>query len=125
MTSAIFHPGPANMPFSSAVRVGELVFLSGQIPFDQDGRPHTGDIGEQTRAVLDSIGITLQGLGLSMRNVVKATVWLSDMHHFAAFNEVYRRYFETGRYPVRSLVKAELAFGVGVEIEVVAHDEPG
>ena len=123
MTSVpTFYPAPGGMPFSSAVRAGGFLMLSGQIPFDDAKRPHTGSIEEQTHAVLKSIANTLQGLGSSLDEVVKVNVWLSDLAHFAAFNEVYRSYFKEGRYPVRSLVQAQLAFGVGVEIKVQALD---
>lgn len=120
--SPVFHPTPGSMPFSAAVRAGGFLMLSGQIPFDEAGRPHTGDIAKQTHAVLQSISRTLQGLDSSLDQVVKATVWLRDLADFAAFNAVYRSYFQEGRFPVRSLVQAQLAFGVAVEIEVQALD---
>lgn len=117
-----FHPAPGDLPFSSAVRAGGLLMLSGQIPFDDSRRPFTGPIEDQTHAVLKSIAATLASLGSSLDEVVKVNVWLSDLAHFEAFNAVYRSYFRAGRYPVRSLVQAQLAFGVGVEIEVQAID---
>ncbi len=122
---ATFHPAPGPMPFSTAVRAAGLLMLSGQIPFDTAGKPHTGSIEEQTHAVLQTIARTLQGLGSTLDQVVKTTVWLRDLADFAAFNAVYRSYFEEGRYPARSLVQAELAFGVAVEIEVQALDTSG
>lgn len=112
------------MPFSNAVRVAGVVYVSGQIPFDADGRPHNGPIDAQTHAVLDSISASLQKLGLTMNHVFKTTVWLRDLADFAAFNAAYRGYFEAGRFPARSLVRADLMFGVSVEIEVAAHDAP-
>lgn len=121
-STAVFYPSTAPMPFSSAVRVNGFLLLSGQIPFDASNKPFTGPIDEQTHYVLQSISKTLQGLGSSLNEVVKVNVWLSDLAHFAAFNEVYRSYFDDGRFPVRSLVQAQLAFGVGVEIEVQAMD---
>lgn len=122
---ATFHPAPGPMPFSTAVRAAGLLMLSGQIPFDAAGKPHSGSIEEQTHAVLQAIARTLQGLGSTLDQVVKTTVWLRDLADFAAFNAVYRSYFQEGRYPVRSLVQAELAFGVAVEIEVQALDLSG
>lgn len=121
-SNVVFYPSAAPMPFSSAVRAGGFLMLSGQIPFDDDNQPFTGPIDAQTHFVLRRIASTLESLGSSLDNVVKVTVWLSDLAHFAAFNEVYRGYFKEGRYPVRSLVQAQLAFGVGVEIEVQALD---
>lgn len=117
-----FYPAPGDMPFSTAVRAGGLLMLSGQIPFGEDKRPLTGDIEAQTHAVLSSIAATLESLGSSLDDVVKVNVWLSDLANFAAFNAVYRSYFKPDRFPVRSLVQAQLAFGVGVEIEVQALD---
>ena len=121
-THPVFHPAPAGLPFSTAVRIPGLLMLSGQIPFDSDGRPHGGSIEEQTHAVLKSIAATLESLGSSMDRVVKASVWLSHLEDSATFNRIYTSYFQEGRYPVRSLVRADLAFGVRVEIEVQAVD---
>src|SRR6478735_9196309 len=82
MTSTpTFYPAPGGMPFSSAVRAGGFLMLSGQIPLDDARRPHTGSIEEQTHVVLKSIAATLQGLGSSLDEVVKVSVWLSDLAH--------------------------------------------
>ncbi|MDR0214666.1 MAG: RidA family protein [Comamonas sp.] len=122
-STATFYPAPGDMPFSSAVRAGGLLMLSGQIPFGEDKRPLTGSIEEQTHAVLKAIAARLEAVGSSLDDVVKANIWLSDLAHFDAFNKVYASYFKEGRYPVRSLVQAQLVFGVGVEIEVQALDK--
>ena len=119
-----FYPAPGGMPFSSAVRAAGLVMLSGQIPFDDAGRPLTGTIEAQTHAVFKSIAARLEAVGRSLDDVVKVNIWLADLNDFAAFNKVYAGYFKEGRYPVRSLVQAQLVFGVGVEIEVQAVDAP-
>ena len=121
-TEPTFYPAPGGMPFSSAVRAAGLVMLSGQIPFDDAGRPLTGPIEAQTHAVLRAIAARLQAAGSSLDDVVKVNAWLSDLADFAAFNQVYAGYFKEGRYPVCSLVQAQLVFGVGVEIEVQALD---
>ncbi|ANJ71513.1 RidA family protein [Ralstonia insidiosa] len=122
-TSPAYVPAPPGLPFSTAVRAGGFLLLSGQIPFDADNKPHGGTIEEQTHAVLQSISTTLEGLGSSLRRVVKTTVWLSDLANVAAFNQIYLRHFQEGAYPARSLVEAKLAFGVAVEIEVLAIDD--
>ncbi|MDL5038344.1 RidA family protein [Comamonas resistens] len=122
-STATFYPAPGDMPFSSAVRAGGFLMLSGQIPFGEDKRPLTGPIEEQTHAVLKAIAARLEAVGSSLDDVVKANIWLSDLAHFDAFNKVYASYFKEGRYPVRSLVQAQLVFGVGVEIEVQALDK--
>lgn len=112
---------PSNLPFpfSRAVKVGGFLFLSGQVPMTREGEVVRGDIQIQTRATLERIGETLAECGVGFGQVVKATVWLSDMAHFAGFNEVYKEFFSEG-YPVRSTVSAGLALGVDVEIEVQA-----
>ena len=112
-------PSTLPYPFSKAIRVGDFLFLSGQIPMSADGEVVRGDIQAQTAAVMTRIGETLAECGSSFDQVVKATVWLSDMRHFAGFNEVYQRHFKNG-FPVRSTVSAQLALGVDVEIEVQA-----
>lgn len=78
-------------------------------------------LGEfQFNVVLKAIATRLRAIGSSLDDVVKVNVWLSDLASFDAFNKVYGSYFKEGRYPVRSLVQAQLVFGVGVEIEVQA-----
>jgi reactive intermediate/imine deaminase len=101
------------------VRAAGFLMLSGQVPMTPQGEVVRGTIQEQTQAVMERIGETLKLCGADFSQVVKATVWLSDMAHFAGFNEVYRRYFDQG-LPVRSTVTAGLALGVDVEIEVQA-----
>ena len=117
------YPSHLPYPFSKAIRVGDFLFLSGQVPMDPQGNVVLGDIREQTEAVMSRIGETLTECGVGFDQVVKATVWLTDMQHFAGFNEVYARYFKQG-FPVRSTVGAQLALGVDVEIEVQAWVGP-
>ena len=113
------YPSHLPYPFSKAIRVGGFLFLSGQIPMNPEGEVVHGDIREQTEAAMARIGETLAECGAGFDQVVKATVWLTDMQHFAGFNEVYKRHFQNG-FPVRSTVSAQLALGVDVEIEVQA-----
>jgi 2-iminobutanoate/2-iminopropanoate deaminase len=114
-------PAPAG-PYSHAVRVGELLFCSGQIPLD----PVTGqlagpDIQTQTARVLENVKAVLAAEKLDLTAVVKTTVFLTDLADFGAMNEVYGRYF-TAEFPARSTVQvAALPRGARVEIEVVAH----
>lgn len=115
-----YFPGPAAFPLSKAIRAGDFVYLSGQIPL-QDGKPFLGTIEEQTHAVLSAISDSLQAAGSAMDQVIKTTVWLGDLNHFERFNQVYRTYFKEGAFPVRSTVEAKLAFGVAVEIEAQAY----
>lgn len=109
-------------PYSHAVRVGDLLFCSGQIPINPaTGDLITGDIKLETAQVLENIRTILDQEGLSFRNIVKSTVFLLNLNDFAAINEVYGRYF-TGDFPARSTVQVSgLPRGARVEIEVIAH----
>lgn len=113
------YPSELPFPFSRAIRAGGFLLLSGQVPLTPSGEVVRGTIQEQTEAVMTRIEETLAHCGTDLSRVVKATVWLSDMTHFAGFNEVYQRYFQAG-LPVRSTVTAGLALGVDVEVEVQA-----
>ncbi len=108
------------LSLSKAVRAGDLVYLSGQIPM-RDGAPMTeGSIEEQTRVVLDLIKGTLDEAGCSLGDVVKAMVWLRDREDFPGFNEVYGEYFPN-EPPARSAVLNQLLVDIRVEVEVVAY----
>ena len=110
-------------PYSHGVRVGDLLFCSGQIPLDpaNPSAPIAGDIRAQTARVLENIKIILDDQGLSFRHVAKSTVFLTNLADFAPMNEVYGRYF-TADFPARSTVQvAALPRGAAIEIEVIAH----
>jgi 2-iminobutanoate/2-iminopropanoate deaminase len=113
---------PAVGPYNHAVRVGDLLFCAGQIPLDPaTGQLVAGDIKAQTERVLANIRLILEDQKLSFANVVKTTVFLTDLADFAAMNEVYARHF-TADFPARSTVQvAALPKGAIVEIEVIAH----
>jgi 2-iminobutanoate/2-iminopropanoate deaminase len=108
-------------PYSQAIQVGNLIFLSGQIPIHPTtGELVTGEVGTQTRQVLDNIKGILESQGLGMENVVKATVFLTDIGTFNQMNEVYATYFSSSP-PARSTVEVSgLAKNVDVEIEMIA-----
>ena len=114
-------PAPVG-PYSHAVRTGDLLFCSGQIPLDPaTGQLVSGNIQSQTERVLENLKAILAHEGLSLANVVKTSVFLVDLADFAAMNEVYARYF-TSDYPARSTVQvAALHKGARIEIEVVAQ----
>lgn len=109
-------------PYHHAVRVGDLLFCSGQIPLDPaTGNLVAGDIRSQTEQVLRNIQAILEDQGLTFAHVIKTTVFLTNLGDFAVMNEVYARYF-TGDFPARSTVQvAALPRGAQVEIEVIAH----
>jgi 2-iminobutanoate/2-iminopropanoate deaminase len=108
-------------PYSQAVRAGDMVFCSGQIPIE----PGTGefisdDVAEQTEQVLKNLSEVLSAAGSSLDRVIKTTVFLSSMEDFAAMNEVYARFFSTNK-PARATVQAaRLPRDAKVEIECVA-----
>lgn len=112
---------PLGLPFSRMLRANGFVFFSGQIPMDEQGQVVRGDIKAQTHAVMARLQDSLKEVGLGFGDVVKVTVWLSDLAMFADFNDVYRGYFKEG-LPVRSTVQARLAMDVDLEIEIQALD---
>ncbi|MCD2516962.1 RidA family protein [Massilia sp. G4R7] len=114
-------PSDLPLPFSKAVRAGGFVFLSGQIPLGDDGAPLRGTIEEQTTSVLERIAASLAQQDSRLEDVVRVTVWLSDLALFARFNAIYANWFKAPHLPVRSTVQAKLAFDVDVEIEVTAY----
>ena len=118
---------PANSPaavgpYHHAVRTGDLLFCAGQIPIDpKDGSLVSGDIKVQTGRVLQNIKAILDDQKLTFANVVKSTVFMTNLADFAGMNEVYAKYF-TADFPARSTIQvAALPRGANVEIEVVAH----
>ena len=110
-------------PYNQAIKVGNLVYTSGQIPINPaTGNFVEGGIKEQTRQSLTNIKAILEETGLSMNNVVKTTVFLVDMNDFADMNSVYAEFFSEP-YPARSAVAVKtLPKGALVEIEVVAGE---
>jgi 2-iminobutanoate/2-iminopropanoate deaminase len=111
-------------PYSQAVRSGRFLFCSGQIPLDpRSGQIVPGDIAAQTRRVLDNIAAVLRAERLTFDNVVKTTIFLTNLGDFQAVNEIYGSYFKENP-PARSTVQvAALPKGANVEIEVIAASE--
>src|SRR6188474_2323584 len=109
-------------PYNHAVRVGDLLFCAGQIPIDPaTGDLIAGDAKAQTERVLQNVKAILDDQGLTFANVVKSTVFLTNLGDFAAMNEVYAKHFTTD-FPARSTIQvAALPKGANVEIEVIAH----
>jgi 2-iminobutanoate/2-iminopropanoate deaminase len=107
-------------PYSQAVKVGDMLFTSGQIPLLPNGDLLTGDIQAQTRQVLTNLQAVLEAAGSSLEHVVKCTCFLSDMNNFATMNSVYGEFF-TDNPPARSAVEvARLPKDVMIEIEAIA-----
>lgn len=109
-------------PYSQAVRVGNTVYASGQLPVDpQTGKIVEGTVAEQTTKVLENISAILKEAGMDFSNVVKTTVFLQDLNDFQAMNNVYAQFFKGDILPARSTVQvAKLPLGVLVEIDCIA-----
>lgn len=109
-------------PYNHAVRIGDLLFCAGQIPIEPaSGNIVAGDVKAQTDRVLQNVKAILDDQNLSFSNVIKSTVFMTNLADFAGMNEVYAKYF-TADFPARSTVQvAALPKGANVEIEVIAH----
>lgn len=108
-------------PYSPAIRAGQLLFVSGQIPLDPaTGHLIDGDIAAQTRRVLDTVGVLLTAAGLTYADVVRTTIFLADMNDFGVVNDVYGTYFAAPA-PARATVQvARLPKDARIEIDVIA-----
>jgi len=113
-------------PYSQAVRNGNFLFCSGQIPLDpKSGQIVPGDIATQTRRVLDNVGAVLKAEGLNFENIVKTTIFLTDLGDFQTVNETYGSYFKQ-QPPARSTVQVSaLPKGAKIEIEAIAVADNG
>jgi len=108
------------LPFSEAVRVGDMLYLSGKLGTDSSGKVVPGGIAAETRQTMENIKAALERCGSSLDHVVKATVMLADMNEWAEMNKVYVTYF-SDQLPARSAMGVNgLARGARVEIEVIA-----
>lgn len=114
---------PTHLPFSELVVTGGTIYMSGQIgnvPGSLDLAP--GGMAGQAKQVMENIKTSLEAHGYSMTNLVKCTVMLEDMGEWAAFNEIYRTYFEAGKYPARSAFGTSgLALGARLEVECLGR----
>ena len=108
-------------PYSPALKVGKLMFISGQIPVDpESGDLIKGDIQKQAKQIFSNLTTLLDVYSLTLKNIVKTTVFLTDMNNFSEFNEVYAQYF-TEEFPARSCIEvARLPKDAEVEIEAIA-----
>ena len=108
------------LSLSRAVRAGDFVFLTGQVPMQNGQGMTNGNIEEQTRACLDSIHDTLIEAGCSLQDIVKSMVWLKSRDDFPGFDSVYAEYFPEGP-PARSALVSDFLVDIRVEIECVAY----
>ena len=115
----------SNLPFSEAVRVGNVLYLSGQIGLDNSGKLVSGGIAAETRQTLENIKVVLERYGSSMEKVVKCTVMLADIREWDEMNKVYLTFFHN-ELPARSALGASgLALMARVEIECIAVVDEG
>ena len=112
--------GTSHVPLSPAVRAGDFVYISGQVPVDADRIVVKGGITEQTEQVLQNMKAALALAGCTMDDVVKTTVWLEDARDFGAFNVVYARHFPKNP-PARTTVESRLMIDIKIEVEAVAY----
>lgn len=114
-------PGGQRAPFSSAVRVGDILFLSGQLGISAEGKLPEG-VEAQTKQAMDNVGAVLKRAGLGYDRIFHCTAFLDDMKNWPAFNQVYVTYFPDGPLPARSAVGVTgLALGAQLEIECQAY----
>ncbi|GGA36573.1 RidA family protein [Psychrobacillus lasiicapitis] len=107
-------------PYSQAIKKGKFIFVSGQLPVNPQTGEISEDIKEQTIQSLNNVKKVVEAAGASLEDVVKTTVFLTDLSNFSDVNEIYGRYF-TENFPARSCVEvSRLPKDVGVEIEVIA-----
>ncbi len=120
-----FKSAVPNAPFSAAVRVGDLVYLSGSIGIGADGKLPP-EFTDQARQTMANVAATLEQTGLSYDDVFKCTVMLADMARWEDFNKIYVTYFKPERLPARSAIGANgLARGAQMELECLARARPG
>ena len=114
-------PGPRPLPFAEAVRVGDMLYLSGQLGTDSTGKLVSGGIGPETRQALTNIAAVLARHGSSMDRVVKCTVMLADIREWGAMNEVYVEFFPQHRPARSAFATTGLALGARLEVECLAR----
>ncbi|MBK1696599.1 RidA family protein [Rhodovibrio salinarum] len=112
--------GKAPVPLSPAVRAGDFVYVSGQVPMGEDGCLVDGGIEAQTRQVMANLEAALKLAGAGLEDVVKTTVWLDDARDFGRFNAVYGTFFSS-EPPARTAVESRLMVDIKVEVEAVAY----
>jgi len=112
--------GGRTLSLSKAIRAGDFIFLTGQIPMINGEPMTTGTIEDQTRVILEDIKATLEEAECKMDDIVKSMIWLRERADFPGFNKIYGDYFPK-EPPARSAVVSELLVDVRVEIEVIAY----
>ncbi|KAB2716728.1 hypothetical protein CN878_03095 [Ochrobactrum sp. 695/2009] len=112
--------GASHVPLSPAVRAGDTVYISGQVPVGPNGQIVEGGIEAQTKQVLENVKAALALAGATMEDVVKTTVWLEDARDFGRMNAVYATYFPK-EPPARTTVESRLMIDIKIEVEAIAY----
>lgn len=116
----IRYGGKANVPLSHAVRAGDYIYISGQIPVNENNQLIKGGIEIQTEIVLNKIKTLLEQAGSSLEDVVKTTVLLTDINDFSAMNDAYQKFF-LKNLPARTTLETKLSIDATIEIEAIAY----
>lgn len=114
------HFGQSHVPLSPAVRAGDFIYISGQVPVGADGTVIIGGIEAQTKQVMENITAALKLAGAELADVVKTFVILEDAREFAAFNKTYASYFPENP-PARTTIESRLMIDIKIEIEAIAY----
>ena len=109
-----------NLPFHPAVRAGDYVFVSGQVPKDENGNMVTGTIEHETRTVLEALRRVLKDAGCDLDDVVKVTTYLEDPRDFGRYNGVFKEFFPEGRL-ARTTVEARAVISTKIEVDCIAY----
>ena len=112
--------GASHVPLSPAVRAGDTVYISGQVPVGPNGQIVEGGIEAQTKQVLENVKAALALAGATMEDVVKTTIWLEDARDFGRMNAVYDTYFPK-EPPARTTVESRLMIDIKIEVEAIAY----
>lgn len=112
--------GTSHVPLSPAVRAGDTVYISGQVPAGPDGQIVDGGIEAQTKQVMENVKAALALAGASMEDVVKTTIWIEDARDFGRMNAVYATYFPKDP-PARTTVESRLMLDIKIEVEAIAY----
>jgi len=112
--------GTSHVPLSPAVRAGDMVYISGQVPTGPDGQIVDGGIEAQTKQVMENVKAALALAGASMEDVVKTTIWIEDARDFGRMNAVYGTYFPKDP-PARTTVESRLMLDIKIEVEAIAY----
>ena len=120
MTKKSFGKKNPNLPFHPAVRAGDVIFVSGLVPKDENGNMFSGTIEEETKCCIEAVRRALKEAGADLQDVVKATVFLEDARDFGRYNGVFAKYFPEGML-ARSTVEARAVISTKIEIEVIAY----